>query len=591
MFASLFGLVLWLVYLVFDANTGHARERPTTESQNTQRFDAAGADGPTVSVEAIGQVVPAIVIAVFVFGVGTAFVVAQVVPPARGARAVDFLQGRRFGLTITPALALVAGSALLLGLPEDRYDDREALAFALLVGSVVYVVGATAALLSIYRDATDPRMFRRLVARKQRPPRSVRMEEGMQASIVWLDRHLDRWRRAHEQKRHNYVEMPAQQQEDERDDHRKDRADDDVGGCDDAEGESPVCLRRYEASNDVQALQAQRAADRLYTLVRTTRGWARVAANTGDSRELHEALECMIELVIQYSRPRFGVKRSKVGRTYPVVRPSLFGADPINPRGVLWSVPNDECGGTARQAHNCVVQRSTYRAWADQSLPDTWFANEVGRALVRAAEYGLRTGSLLDRDLLRMLNTLVLCIEEIAEPPPHAAPDFDEEMEARSLAAGVLVRYLVEIGMTVRWSSPEQVEWFYAPAIHLGRLSGTLNNRELKFGCLAGLLLVVDCLLSREDEAAQLTAQRGPEPDQASKSDPQQQDGAPVSASRENPIKATLNTHGVVLRLPWEDRNEVVCLARSSILRPEERPVVNESDAGRLVEILDGLIN
>jgi hypothetical protein len=45
------------------------------------------------------------------------------------------------------------------------------------------------------------------------------------------------------------------------------------------------------------------------------------------------------------------------------------------------------------------------------------------------------------------------------------------------------------------------------------------------------------------------------------------------------------------LRLRRKDRDEVVCLARSSILRPEERPVVHESDAGRLVEILDGLIS
>ena len=70
----------------------------------------------------VAQIVPAIVVAIFVFAVGTAFVVAQVVPPARGTRATSTLQGAD-GILRRACSALILGSILaVLTLPMGRCD-------------------------------------------------------------------------------------------------------------------------------------------------------------------------------------------------------------------------------------------------------------------------------------------------------------------------------------------------------------------------------------------------------------------------------------------------------------------------------------
>ena len=48
-------------------------------------------------------------------------------------------------------------------------------------------------------------------------------------------------------------------------------------------------------------LNAQSAVNDLHTVVRTLRGWARSAATSGDSRELSEALEATLGLVVEYA--------------------------------------------------------------------------------------------------------------------------------------------------------------------------------------------------------------------------------------------------------------------------------------------------
>ena len=92
------------------------------------------------SLQTVVQVVPAIVVAIFVFAVGTQFVVAQVVPTARGTRAVEVLRDRHLAWTLAPALALTPLSALVLVL-----DQRWAwpLGSALLVGAVAYLLIST----------------------------------------------------------------------------------------------------------------------------------------------------------------------------------------------------------------------------------------------------------------------------------------------------------------------------------------------------------------------------------------------------------------------------------------------------------------
>ena len=109
------------------------------------------------------QVVPAVVIAIFVFAAGTSFVVAQVVPQARGTRAVEMLRGRHVAWTISPALALTPLSTLVLVLPPA---PAESLALALLLGSLFYLLFSTACLLAILREATDPVTFGGLLQRQ-----------------------------------------------------------------------------------------------------------------------------------------------------------------------------------------------------------------------------------------------------------------------------------------------------------------------------------------------------------------------------------------------------------------------------------------
>ena len=115
-----------------------------------------------VSTDTVAQIVPAIVVAIFVFAVGTAFVVAQVVPPARGTRAVAVLRGKRLYGTIAPAPILLLGSAVL----TTKLWWTVELAMVLLIASVFYTLGSLIAMMGILIDATDPRVFRRRLSKK-----------------------------------------------------------------------------------------------------------------------------------------------------------------------------------------------------------------------------------------------------------------------------------------------------------------------------------------------------------------------------------------------------------------------------------------
>jgi hypothetical protein len=47
----------------------------------------------------------------------------------------------------------------------------------------------------------------------------------------------------------------------------------------------------------------------------------------------------------------------------------------------------------------------THQQSDSETLPSTWLANEIGRAMVRPIEVGIQASSLLDRDRFRLLNT------------------------------------------------------------------------------------------------------------------------------------------------------------------------------------------
>ena len=113
----------------------------------------------------VAQIVPAVVVAIFVFAVGTAFVVAQVVPPARGTRATSTLQGGRMAYSVAPAPALILGSVLAVLIP-DRWAG--ATSVAILLGAFLYLLVSLWAMMNILFDATDPRRFKKLLLRKAR---------------------------------------------------------------------------------------------------------------------------------------------------------------------------------------------------------------------------------------------------------------------------------------------------------------------------------------------------------------------------------------------------------------------------------------
>ena len=107
----------------------------------------------------------AVVVAIFVFAVGTAFVVAQVVPPARGTRATSTLGRGRMQYTVAPAPALILGSVLVVLIP---YRWAGATSVAILLGAFLYLLVSLWAMMNILFDATDPRRFKKPLLCKAR---------------------------------------------------------------------------------------------------------------------------------------------------------------------------------------------------------------------------------------------------------------------------------------------------------------------------------------------------------------------------------------------------------------------------------------
>lgn len=417
----LIGLLLWIAYLLVarwdyaSYWTGKAWSDDIFDVAFLYRTPAGDAASTPPAGAGVGQAVPAIVIAMFVFGVGTAFVVAQVVPPTRGTRAVRVVQGWRFGSTISPALTLLAASGVLLTEPSADHLDARSFAITLMAGSVVYVLWTTAALLSIYGDATNPESFRRLL-------------EDECSSALRSRRHLQ-WRRSR-----------------------------------------------------------QRRTDRVYELVRTIRGWTRVASTTGDSRELNEALTSLTVVTKKYAAS----KDATIDRCNGVIPQAYKVAGTNEHRVSRWTVRVEEAREPQAPTGSWLEWDSLARGNAEPTLlAKTWMANEVGRSLVRAVEYGLQTQNLLDRDLLRLLNTMAICCRTLS----HVQ---SESRDSSRSSTWLFVRCFVEIGCQARNFPAQPEDWFHAPAIHLLHLYDQ-SQGELKVAIEAGLLLVVAAIISRRD--------------------------------------------------------------------------------------------
>ena len=458
------------------------------------------------AVQTAVQVVPAVVVAIFVFAVGTLFVVAQVVPQPRGTRAVEVLRTRHLMWTISPALALTPLSALLLVMePDDRMTS--ALATALVIGATLYLFASTACLLAILGEATDPILFAALLRRRQR-------------NALWAHR---------------------------------------------------MGLARV----------TQAAVNSLYDTVRTLRGWARSAATSGDSRELQVALEGTLNLIRSYKREVQIADRQHVPWDY------RHNADAAEV-SALRPYP--------ARVRECPSKFSKWEYWVPPHYPGIpakdrckhagiWVANEVGRSLVRAVEFAATTKAILDRDRARLLLTFEKAAGIFAAP---------KEDEADAASAGVIIAYLIELGLDARRCAPEELEWHFEPLATLAILHTRLSSETpvdpvynpLGVGTAAGVLMVAEASAAarcREYYERERTAQW---------------DGtlqlAEVSAIPDRTVKQLranpgLETFSLFKGEPVARECEVVMakdLAHSTVLEPRDEPIVQPTDRDLLARLL-----
>jgi hypothetical protein len=563
----------------------------------------------------VGQIVPAVVVAIFVFAVGTAFVVAQVVPAARGTRAVGVLRGKRLVRTISPTPALLAGSAYIV----TDSPFRQEVAVAVLAGALVYTAVSLVALISVLVDATDPVQFKDTLLKKAKDA-TERLTAALPSG--------------------NQPTLPDQT------------------GSSTAERPRSCLFAELHDPNDVNdkrpgVMQEQRATDDLYDIVRTVRGWVRVAARTNDSRELQEALEAFLELVSCHAKlvNDHGRKMRTVPETYwdhatanqrllnPLSRGAFEATTAADEVWGPWAPPklverladasdpkaptSDRKKGPGAQTKPKAASAGAASAQGDLrtklfALPSTWFANEVGRAVVRATELGLEARSLVDRDTLRLLNTLENAALLFAEANPRArsaaeepargmeepgavgkasggvatAKSDDEEPDYWPLewGAGIMIRYLTETGLGVRHAPPDRADWYLEPCIHLADLSRHFTEkkagpapsvRRLSNGAATGCLLIADALFAIVEQSdTQANPEQTAKPtvpvDQPSAevnsvaATPNVSTGADLSARKTQHIKETLRTQ--VKRVSENTvKNEIDGMVRARKFVPGER--------------------
>lgn len=405
------------------------------------------------SLLAAVQVVPAIVIAIFVFAVGTLFVVAQFVPPVRGTRAVEVLRKRHVAWTIPPALVLAPASALVLLLKKEL---ASILASGVLLGTVVYLLASTACLLNILREATDPDAFSELMERMH-------------------ERATDRLKRSPRTGAPTRVDLP-------------------VGPRAGVGRTRPTWSKPDRYWWTGRPANAQAAANDLYDIVRTLRGWTRTAATSGDSRELFVSLEATLKMVRNYE--------TDVDDRH--VLPEVYWENADSP-DTNPSKSTDDTTGWPNQDSEDAVRAARYGPWfpaqlkleppckgeqrrrgdaRSVALPATWVANEVGRSLVRAVEFAATTRTLLERDRGRLLLTMDKAARQFSGRHPESA--------------GVMVAYLIELGLGVRRCPPDDIDWHFDPLATLARLhryfDANVHHEQLTIGTGAGVLKVAEAI-------------------------------------------------------------------------------------------------
>jgi hypothetical protein len=370
------------------------------------------------------QVVPATVVAIFVFALGAVFVIAQMVIPGRGSRSIGVLfSSARVQAIVVGGLVLLGGALLIaLGTPPDQGDSavdgsapsivsaraawRFQLATALLAATGVYIVGATILIVWIFLEQISPRAFKDRLTKRPRVVPVLPIRRG-------------RW-----------------------------------------------------------------TSEDLYTALRVLRGWLRTVNRVGESRDLQFGVEGVLTLVQHYAEE---VRTDKETPPRLHRRPRDYDEARTSPVTRMTLPP---CGSEDAQPP-CPGSSSN-----DQSK--RWFADELGRALTRAVESGVR-GNTLRRDLDRLLNLFELGIHEFVRCTNDSRTVLTDE-------AYTLIKHLTEVGLGVRQCEDWQRGWFLAPALRLARIEKYLERisassaeragSDLARATLVGWLLVGDAFVS-----------------------------------------------------------------------------------------------
>jgi hypothetical protein len=324
------------------------------------------------------QVVPATVVAVFIFAVGAVFIIVQIISPTLGSRAIeDLLARRRARICVIAGLVLLLACLTLAALTLIKQEEASELweaswGSALALATLIYVPLSIWCISSIFHDFVSPDAYSAL---------------------------RSRWR-----------------------------------------GRSRPL-----------------ASEWAFSQLRALRQWLRTACGTGESRDIVFALAGFQELLRSYCANA----RSEDGRS-------------LNEK--LRGKPPDEYARTDK------IVNSRWREYLDPAIipaePKGWFGDEFGRALARCAEVGIQSGTLLRRDLDRILVTLggaTLQLAGLVQPgeedkgPPPRLP-LPEEIE-------FLLDRIAEIGMyAVQIDNKAYSDWFERPALLLASLEEKLEG-------------------------------------------------------------------------------------------------------------------
>ena len=125
------------------------------------------------SLATLLQVVPATVVAVFIFAVGAVFVIVQIISPTLGSRAIeDLLVRRRARICVIAGMVLLLACLALaaLALIREKHLKQQweaSAASALALATLIYVPFSIWCISSIFHGFVSPRSYSTLLSRRQ----------------------------------------------------------------------------------------------------------------------------------------------------------------------------------------------------------------------------------------------------------------------------------------------------------------------------------------------------------------------------------------------------------------------------------------